>query len=477
MASSKTLDSILAIGNYFQNLCGDDKEGELPSSQFVIGLVLRELASLIAAPDLREECSALAKQIIVKNTDRLARGECGETPLNDFIARLGNPNFLTCYAANPTEVAAESGLSESQQHLLNGTDRGLLRVRLIQELERAGFAPLVSNKFGLNPSSIETTVTMTHTDIDVTHIDVTRETTNTTTDKQITWLRSAIDDIDSAIRYFDTRDFAKRGSLKVVGTGIRSIVDLSHGAEAEIRAADKVVYCVADPVTERRIHRLNANSESLYSLYGNNKPRLETYQEMVEVMMGYVHMGLSVCAVFYGHPGVFAWSTHEAIRQARGEGYRAEMTPAISAEASLLADLGLDPSTFGIQMLEATDFLIRRRVIDTSCHVLLWQVECVGDFGFNFSGYKKQNFPILIESLQRIYPEDHPVVVYDGSQFPQFRPKIQKLSLSTISSDHLSGISTLYLPPAVTPGVDSEMCSRLGLVLDGSPTLVRANND
>lgn len=316
----------------------------------------------------------------------------------------------------------------------------------------------------MNPSSIETTVTMTHTDIDVTHIDVTRETTKTTTNKQVTWLRSAVEDVESAIRYFATENITKHGSLKVVGTGIKSIIDLSLGAEAEIRSADKVVYCVADPVTERTIHRLNANSESLYGLYGNNKPRLETYQEMVEVMIGYVRMGLSVCAVFYGHPGVFAWSTHEAIRRARQEGFRAEMMPAVSAEASLLADLGLDPSTYGIQSMEATDFLIRSRSIDTTCHILLWQVECVGDFGFDFTGYKKQNFPILVEALQKIYPKDHPVVVYDGSQFPQIRPKIQILNLTTISSKHLSGISTLYLPPAVTPHVDKKMCERLGLM-------------
>jgi len=47
---------------------------------------------------------------------------------------------------------------------------------------------------------------------------------------------------------------------------------------AEIRAANKVVYCVADPVTERRTHHLNPNAESLCNLYGNDKPRIETYR-------------------------------------------------------------------------------------------------------------------------------------------------------------------------------------------------------
>ncbi|WP_332852301.1 SAM-dependent methyltransferase [Duganella sp. S19_KUP01_CR8] len=465
MTTVRLMNCLREINNCFQDRPEDAANTALPANQLVLGLLLRELAAFVAAPDLQEQCSALANQIVIENSDRLALRENRETPMNDFISRLRNPAFLASYLANPSEQLAKAGLSDVEQHWLSTSDRGLLRVRLIQELEKAGFSPLVSDKFGMSPSMIETTVMTTSTNFDTYHIDVTRETTNTTTNKQISWLRSAIEDIDSAIHYFGEPASTKRGALKVVGTGIRSIVDLSLGAEADIRAAAKVIYCVADPVTERQIHRLNPNAESLYRLYGNDKPRIETYQEMVSVILGYVRMGLSVCAVFYGHPGVFAWSTHEAIRQARKEGYRAEMSPAISAEASLLADLGLDPSTFGMQSLEATDFLIRRRTIDTSCHVLLWQVECVGDFGFNFAGYKKQNFPILVESLQAIYPKDHPVVVYDGSQLPQFRPKLQKLSLSTISVEHLSGISTLYLPPVMTPDVDADMCRRLGLDL------------
>jgi hypothetical protein len=62
------------------------------------------------------------------------------------------------------------------------------------------------------------------------------------------------------------------------------------------------------------------------------------------------------------------------------------MHAGISADATLFADLGLDPSTPGCHSLEATDFLIRRRTPDVGAHVLLWQVECVGDFGFAFGG-------------------------------------------------------------------------------------------
>ena len=103
------------------------------------------------------------------------------------------------------------------------------------------------------------------------------------------------------------------------------------------------------------------DAESLYDLYGNDKPRISTYLEMVDTALRHVRQGMRVCLVFYGHPGMFAFSPHEAIRIARDEGYRAELVPGISTEAALFADLGIDPSHFGWQGFDATELLINNR--------------------------------------------------------------------------------------------------------------------
>jgi precorrin-3B methylase len=269
--------------------------------------------------------------------------------------------------------------------------------------------------------------------------------------------------IEQAINFASTNAFSKNGQLMVVGGGIRAISDMTLDAEGQIRVADKVLYCVADPVTERRLHALNKTAESLYDLYGNDKPRMKTYNEMIDKILEPVRAGLRVCVVFYGHPGVFAWSTHQAIRIARREGCRAEMRAGISADASLFADIGIDPSSHGCHSLEATDFLIRQRTPDVGAHFLLWQVECVGDFGFNFAGYRRHNFHILIERLRMFYPAAHPVIIYQATQLPQGRPQIIKSSLDIITSDKLTGIATLYLPPVEIHKVDAAMCERLGL--------------
>jgi uncharacterized protein YabN with tetrapyrrole methylase and pyrophosphatase domain len=102
-------------------------------------------------------------------------------------------------------------------------------------------------------------------------------------------------------------------------------------------------------------------------------------------MLRSVRAGLKVIGVFYGHPGVFVTPSHRAIAIARNEGYSAQMLPGISAEDCLFADLLIDPSNPGTQTLEATDMLIRERPLQTSGHVIIYQVGCIGNLGFNFS--------------------------------------------------------------------------------------------
>lgn len=405
-----------------------------------------------------------------------------KTPLTEFIATLADPTMLEHFRNDPNSVMLEAGLSEDLRNLIQEGHSGAIRIRAVQELEHVGLSPKVSDKFNLENSSHQqpmnismnsyTSSTFTsntyntntyNTNTD-THITTTSDQTTTTTHNDAfsdDW--SIIDIIDQSIHFFNQKVFKQTGQLVIVGSGIRAISDLTLDAEAQIRTAQKVLYCVADPVIERRLHLLNPWSESLYGLYENDRPRIETYLSMVDAMLAPVRAGLRVCGVFYGHPGVFAWPTHQAVRIARRDGYRAEMHASVSADASLFADLGIDPSRPGCHSLEATDFLIHQRKPDITSHFLLWQAECAGDLGFNFAGYKRHNFDILIEQLQVYYPASHPVYIYEATSLPQGKPKIIKVQLNTIRKEDLTGISTLYLPPAITNDVDKNMCQRLGL--------------
>src|SRR2546429_6584747 len=63
---------------------------------------------------------------------------------------------------------------------------------------------------------------------------------------------------------------------------------------------------------------------------------------------------------------LFPYTTLFRSRQAREEGFEAEMLPAVSAEDCLFADLGVDPGDEGCQSFEATSFLLFRSEEHTS---------------------------------------------------------------------------------------------------------------
>jgi uncharacterized protein YabN with tetrapyrrole methylase and pyrophosphatase domain len=242
------------------------------------------------------------------------------------------------------------------------------------------------------------------------------------------------------------------GSLIVVGTGIRALGQMTTEAIAWMRRADRVLYVVADPIAEEAIRQLNpAGAESLEGFYQEGQPRAATYAAMAERIMECVRLGQVTCAVFYGHPGIYVNPAHQALRQARAEGYSARMLPAISAEDCLFADLEVDPAVTGCQSYDATDLILHQRLLDPSAALVVWQIGIVGDWTYARHGYNLAALPQLIERLCAAYPEDHDVTVYQAAIYPGCDPIIQHVQLKDLASASLSSASTLYIPPAIAP--------------------------
>lgn len=242
--------------------------------------------------------------------------------------------------------------------------------------------------------------------------------------------------------------------LVVVGTGIRIVGQLTIEAAMCIRDAERLHFSVANLLGERVIRALNGRAEPLMPLYVDGKPRSQTYEEMVETIMGSVRAGHRTAAVFYGHPGVFAFPAHEAVRRARREGFRARMLPAVSAEDCLFADLGVDPADSGCQSLEATDFLLRARSIDTSQQLILWQVGVLGEWSFRRTPHELSALPMLVRKLLEFYPSEHVAIVYEAASAPGVEPRIVRTPVGTLGDVALSPISTLYVPPLREAGFD-----------------------
>jgi uncharacterized protein YabN with tetrapyrrole methylase and pyrophosphatase domain len=252
------------------------------------------------------------------------------------------------------------------------------------------------------------------------------------------------------------------GSLTVIGTGIRTVGQLTTEAIACMQEADELLHLVSDPIADAVIKRLKPGREmSLHGFYAEGKQRGDSYDEMVEFILSRVRSGANVCAAFYGHPGVFAFPSHESIRRARAEGFRARMLPGISAEDCLIADLGVDPAVNGCQSYEATDFLMNARTIDPSSQLILWQAGALGDWTYQTGGYDLKALPLLVEKLLMSYPPEHEVVVYEGAIFPGCESVINPVPLRELASRHLSAASTLYLAPARPTALDDRYAPQL----------------
>jgi uncharacterized protein YabN with tetrapyrrole methylase and pyrophosphatase domain len=254
---------------------------------------------------------------------------------------------------------------------------------------------------------------------------------------------------------------ARRGSIACVGMGITLGSHLTPLSRNHIETADVVFAALSDHVVQLWLERLNPDVRSLQPYYRPGKSRMRTYREWVDVMMTEVRAGKDVCAVFYGHPGIFAWSPHKVIEVARAEGYKAHMEAGISAEDCLYADLGIDPGRVGCQHLEASQLLFFERNLDTTSNVILWQLGVVGDRSLGRFRTPDAYRELLVERLRQDYPADHEVIVYRAPTLPVEGPHIQKMALRNFVAAEFTGQETLVLPPAHALRPNAVMRARL----------------
>ncbi len=251
----------------------------------------------------------------------------------------------------------------------------------------------------------------------------------------------------------------RKGSLCVVGTGIH-LNHLTLETKDLIEEADKVFFLVADPITATWIMRVNSNAESLQDCYKSGTDRLISYRQMVTRIMSSVQSGLRVCAVFYGHPGFLVTPTHKALQLAKEKGFECRMLPAVSALDCLFADLGVEPGS-GCQMFEATDFLVRSRIFDPTCSLVLFQIGFIGDPTCNPNKSEHPGLKVLVDYLCRFYEPSHPVILYEGAQTPNGRPSIIHCQLAKVATSLQSMIATLYVYPAAQRDKNEEMVAAL----------------
>lgn len=250
------------------------------------------------------------------------------------------------------------------------------------------------------------------------------------------------------------------GQLVVVGSGIQLGRHISQRAQSEIEAAE-VVFSLADPFATHWLNQLRPDLINLTNFYADDKDRRISYGQMEKAIVDQVQAGKAVCAVFYGHPGVFARVPHRAIAQVREAGLSARMEPGISAEDCLIADLGLDPGHRGLFSCEATQFLINRRSLDPAALVILWQVALTGNLDCVGFEAHPPSLELLVGKLLDWYEPDTEIILYEAALLPIEPFRAEHMALTDLPAAAFKEHTTLVIPPSAEPLSDQAMIDRL----------------
>ena len=256
-----------------------------------------------------------------------------------------------------------------------------------------------------------------------------------------------------------------KGSLVVVGTGIKVAADITARAHSYIKKADIVFYIVPNKISKQWLSSLNENTHDLSKYYEDGKSRIVTYNEMTSALILAVESGKKVCAALYGHPGVFSYVGHQAIKLLSQKKYIARMEPGVSAEDCLFADIGIDPGKTGCLSIEATQFLFYKRRFDPHALIVLWQIALIGDHTLKLGTTNKYHkaLSLLVTELLKYYPKNHQVIIYEASVIELFPPRIEYIALAKLKNVKLNAISTLVIPPRDEADLDFEILNSLNI--------------
>lgn len=257
--------------------------------------------------------------------------------------------------------------------------------------------------------------------------------------------------------------------LSIVGLGYNVSGQVTPETRSVLEQADRLFYLVTDPAMAAWLRGLRPGAVSLHDSYRPGERGVDASHAMVERILEALSPGASVCAAFSGHPAICMHTAHEAIRRATERGEPVRTVPAISFEDCLVAELGVDPGQTGRMMYEATDFVLRPRTLDTTAALVLLQVGAIGERIYREGDEpNREGLRVLQETLERTYPGDFRVTLFEMSQLPIGGPSQVRLPIAELATGPVHIQTTLYAPPLAPPSRDRAMAERLGVATPAS---------
>lgn len=254
-------------------------------------------------------------------------------------------------------------------------------------------------------------------------------------------------------------------SLVIAGLGIKFLSHLTRETEKIIQNSDKVLYLANDRLFPEWILMSNKNSESLEGIYFSQSTRYDSYNAIKEKIISELKKYRNVSFIIYGNPNFLVQITALVEKAARSNGYPVYILPAISSLDCLLADLNINPGDGGMQLFEATELIVYRKMVDITSHVVIFQPAAIGQNGhIRNKDLAIKGVKILSDCLYKFYDGDKQVIFYEASQFPNKKPIIINLPLKDICRGKISSKTTIYLSPSEKGILDKELVKQIKLV-------------
>ncbi|MGV9879644.1 SAM-dependent methyltransferase [Streptomyces sp. NPDC003006] len=235
--------------------------------------------------------------------------------------------------------------------------------------------------------------------------------------------------------------------IHLVGYGMRLPNDLTLEALAVLKRCNRVFGIPPLHAPDFGLPPM----ENLFTHYGSQKERLETYQEWLDIVLDAAAATPPVALATYGSAMVGTLVSHRLLAQAPTRGLTVHVTHAASHLDSIWADLNIEPF-FGFEVWEATVFVHRRVRPNTDANLVLPQAPVFGvqhgpDMRTEPRMETSTTMTELRDHLLRFYPPDHVVhYVHASSGTSTAGPSVQPLPLSDLDHPSAHTMSTLCVP-------------------------------
>ena len=195
--------------------------------------------------------------------------------------------------------------------------------------------------------------------------------------------------------------------LHIVGYGMRLPNDLTLETLAILKRCKRVFG--APPINAPAFGV--PEMENLMELYAPDKPRMDTYSEMVTRVLEAAADG-PVGFATYGSAMVGTLPAHRLLEEAPRRGLSVHVANAVSSFDGIWADFNIEPF-FGFQVWEATALVLHEVIPDTKATLLLPQAPVYGvQTGIDPTTMRielSREVSELQHYLLRFYPADHVV--------------------------------------------------------------------